>query len=125
MANKVWVFDLDDTLIDNVHDYAQPILDAASYIIKVLGAKAPHVSAIIGMEEEIDKRRVKEINLTTGKIFGYSMQRFPGTMVQLYREICREAGVAEEYDHEEKLYAIGMGAFDQKRYQENIKPGFG
>lgn len=125
MANKVWIFDLDDTLIDNVHDYAQPILDAASYIIKVLGSKAPHVSAVINMEEEIDKRRVKEVNPDTGKIFGYSMQRFPGTMVELYREICRNAGVPEEYDHEEKLYEIGMGAFDESRYHDNIKPGFG
>lgn len=125
MANKVWVIDIDDTCLENVRDYAQPTLDAVSYIIKVLGSKAPHVSAVIKMEEEIDKRRVKEIDPMTGKIFGYSMRRFPGTMVELYREICRNTGEVEELEHEEKLWKIGMGAFDESRYQENIKPGFG
>ncbi len=124
MNRKLWVFDLDDTLMDNVHDYSQPILDAASYIIKILGSKAPHVSAIIKLEEEIDKRRVNEIDSTTGKIFGYSMRRFPGTMVELYREICRNAGEVEELEHEEKLWKIGMRAFDERRYKENIKSGF-
>lgn len=46
---KLFVFDLDDTLIDNVHDYADPLLDACRLIIKTLGNKAPHVSKIIAL----------------------------------------------------------------------------
>lgn len=71
--NKVFVFDLDDTLMTNVHDYAEPILDMARVIIRELGPMAPHVSVVIALEEEIDKRRVHEINPATGQKFLYSM----------------------------------------------------
>src|SRR3989344_4171220 len=60
--NRVFVFDLDDTLMDNVHDYAGPILDMARVIIREWGSRAPHVSVIIAKEEEIDKARVHEVN---------------------------------------------------------------
>jgi FMN phosphatase YigB (HAD superfamily) len=119
---KVFVWDLDDTLMDNVHDYAQPILDACGFIVKTLGNKAPHVSAIIALEQEIDKRRVKETNLETGKPFLYSMERFPGSLVETYREICRRASVCATPGNEECLSHIGFQAFDEKRYTTNIKP---
>lgn len=120
---NVWVFDLDDTLIDNVHDYAWPILDACKIIIEALGSAAPHVSKIVALEEEIDSRRVKEINPATGKPFAYSMERFPGTMAELYREICRRAGAAPDPVIADRLYQVGLTAFDTSRYKSNIKPG--
>lgn len=119
---KVWVFDLDDTLMPNVHDYAEPILDMARLIIRELGPMAPHVAVIIALEEEIDKRRVNEINPKTGKPFLYSMERFPGTMVETYREICKRARVEPDKMVEKELYQIGIRAFDPSRYKENIYP---
>lgn len=119
---KVWVFDLDDTLMPNVHDYAEPILDMARMIISELGPMAPHVAVIIALEEEIDKRRVNEINPNTGKPFLYSMERFPGTLVETYREICKRARVEADKSLEIELYQIGMRAFDPSRYSENIYP---
>ena len=119
---KVFVFDLDDTLMTNVHDYAQSILDMARIIIEQLGAKAPHVSAVIALEEEIDKRRVHEINPITGHKFLYSMERFPRTMVQTYREICQRVRVEPDKLVEKELYKIGMQAFDPARYKGNIFP---
>ncbi len=116
-------WDLDDTLVDNVHDYADPILDACRLIIHELGAKAPHVSALIALEQEIDKKRVGEINPVTGKPFGYTMERFPGTMVETYRAVCIRSGVSPKLIVETELYRIGMTAFDRQRYRENIKPG--
>ena len=118
---KVFIFDLDDTLMDNVHDYSQPILDATKYIIEAVGTKAPHVSKIIAMEHEIDKRRVNEVNPETGKPFLYSATRFPGTLVEVYREICRQTKVECKKGHEEKLYEIGMGAFNRERYRGTIR----
>lgn len=118
--DKVFVFDLDDTLMDNVHDYAGPILDMAKVIIRELGPMAPHVSAIIALEEEIDKRRIHEINPATGLEFLYSMERFPGTMVETYRAICQKARVEPDKPVEEELYQIGMQAFDPSRYAGNI-----
>lgn len=122
MAGKVFVFDLDDTLIDNVHDYAEPILDTCRLIVRTLGRKAPHVDTIIALEHEIDSRRVKEINPANGKPYLYSMERFPGSCVETYREIAKRAGVATDPEVEGKLYLIGMGAFDEGRYAGNIIP---
>lgn len=120
--NKVFVFDLDDTLMDNVHDYAGPILDMARVIIRELGSRAPHVSAIIAKEEEIDKARVGEVNPATGHKFLYSMERFPGTMVATYKYFCEKAKVEPKKPVEDELYAVGMQAFDTAKYISNIKP---
>ncbi len=120
--NKVFVFDLDDTLMDNVHDYAHSILEMARIIIRELGSKAPHVSVIIAKEEEIDKRRVQEINPATGQKFLYSMERFPGTMVATYQFFCEKANVKPDKDIEQELWDIGMLAFDKSRYKKQIRP---
>lgn len=120
--NKVFVFDLDDTLMDNVHDYAGPILDMARVIIRELGSRAPHVSLIIAKEEEIDKARVYEVNPATGQKFFYSMERFPGTMVATYKYFCEKAKIKPGKPVEEELYAIGMQAFDPAKYVGNIHP---
>jgi FMN phosphatase YigB (HAD superfamily) len=118
---KLWVFDLDDTLMDNVHDYAEPIAMAALRIIGALGSKAPHISKVIAIEERIDKERVTQINPETGKPFHYSMERFPGSQVETYRHLCKEARVKPDPKVEKELYEIGMTAFDQSRYVKNIK----
>lgn len=121
-TRKLFVFDLDDTLIDNVHDYAEPLLDACKFIIKTLGRKAPHVSRLIALEQEIDSRRVHEINPKTGRPYLWSMERFPGSMVEVYRHICTQSGIAPRLDVESKLYNIGLCAFNQTMYIENINP---
>ncbi len=120
---KLFVWDLDDTLIDNVHDYAQPLLDACSLVIRELGCAAPHVTAIIALEQEIDHARVKEINPKTGKAFGYTMERFPGSMVELYRRICAKSNLEPVSGIEKRLWDIGMQAFDESRYEDKVKPG--
>jgi len=119
---KLWVFDLDDTLMDNVHDYAEPIAMAALRIIGALSSKAPHISKVIAIEERIDKERVTQINPETGKPFHYSMERFPGSQVETYRYLCTEARVKPDPKVEKELYEIGMTAFDESRYVKNIKP---
>ena len=119
---KVFVFDLDDTLMDNVHDYANPILDMARIIIRELGSRVPHVSVIIAKEEEIDKARVQEVSPVTGKKFLYSMERFPGTMVETYRYFCEKSKVQPKKLVEEELYAVGMQAFDPAKYKTQVHP---
>src|SRR3989338_9764212 len=123
MTKRVFVLDMDDTLIDNVHDYADPILDSVREIISALGSRAPHVTHIVTREQEIDLRRRSEINPTTGKPFGYSMDRFPGTLVETYREFCLQANVEPSPEIESRLFRTGLGAFDEGLYRKNIKPG--
>lgn len=120
--SRLFVFDLDDTLIDNVHDYAEPILDSIKIIIRALGSRAPHVTKLITIEHEIDARRVHEINPATGKEFLYSKERFPGSCVETYREICRCVCIDPDPAIEVELFEVGWGAFDEGRYRRNIKP---
>ena len=121
--NKVLVFDLDDTLMDNVHDYAEPILNMARVIIRELGLKAPHIPGVTALYQEIDTKRFHEINSATGREFLYSMERFPGTLVEVYKTICRKAGGEPKKSVEEELYQIGMQAFDPAKYRSKIHPG--
>ncbi|MDO8504858.1 MAG: hypothetical protein Q7S36_03320 [Candidatus Liptonbacteria bacterium] len=120
--NKLFVFDLDDTLIDNVHDYADPILDSCRLIVRTLGNKAPHVSKIVAMEQEIDKARIKEVNPDTGQPYLFSIERFPGSLVQTYLNICKHSGATPLSSIEMQLHDIGMQAFDKKRYLTNVNP---
>lgn len=119
---NAWVFDLDDTLFSNVHDYADSILDACRLIIKSLGDAAPHVSGIVALEQEIDLRRVQEINPKTGRSYGYSMKRFPTSLVAVYHEICKRARKTPVRSVESELIYIGMKAFEPSRYARNIYP---
>ncbi len=119
---KLFVFDLDDTLMDNVHDYAEPILQSCRVIIEELKSAAPHVSVIVALEEEIDLARRSQVNPNTGKTYGYSMERFPGSLAETYRQICARAGVDVKNSTERALYNIGLGAFSGKSYANNIKP---
>lgn len=123
MSKKVLVFDLDDTLVDNVHDYAEPILDGIRTIIRTLGPKAPHVTKIALMEQEIDLARRRDINPNTGHFFGYSMERFPGSLAEVYRRICKESCTHSLAEVEAELYQIGLRAFDESMYKRKIKPG--
>lgn len=119
------VWDLDDTLMDNVHDYSQPILDSIAVIVRELGHKAPHVKDIMRIEDEIDKARISEINPRTGEPYLFGMDRFPGSMVQTYAHICREVGVEPDDVVKRELWNIGMQAFDESRYAGNIRPEAG
>lgn len=119
---KLFVFDLDDTIRYCVQDYADAILTAPKIIVKALGPKAPHVRTIIDLAAEIDHRRIHEINPTTGELFYYSMERFPGSCVETYREICNKLGVNPDSAVEKLLWEMGMTAFDESLYRQNIHP---
>ena len=90
-------------------------------VIQVLGEKAPHVSQIVAMEQEIDKRRVRETNPSTGRPYFYSMERFPGSLVETYNQICRKVGELPLPEVQSALYEIGLGAFNERRYGKNLK----
>lgn len=119
---NAWVWDLDDTIKLTVHDYAEPILDACRLIIRTLKGSAPHVTSVINLENEVDKRRVEEINPSTGKQFKWTMERFPGSLVETYRILCLKAGKEPQTAIEQELYEIGLQAFDPSHYKEDIFP---
>lgn len=121
MSQRLWVLDVDGTLMTNIHDYSYPILDSTRLMIDALSDKAPDVVTIIRLQDEIDKKRIREINPVTGKPYLFSMERFPDSRVATYEELCQRESVTPDEEVRRKLREIGYRAFDERRYQHNIK----
>lgn len=116
--DKVFVFDLDDTLYWNMHDYCYPILEFEKFMLDTLGHKAPHVSKIMELLVKTGHNLFDTINPETGAIFGYSRDRFPETLVRTYKIICSQAKISAKQEVIEKIYKIGMKAFNIEQYQK-------
>ncbi len=115
---KVFIFDLDDTLYWNVHDYCYPVLEFEKFLLDLLGHKAPQITAFRKLEKETALKVVHEINPSTGQEFGYSIDRFPKTLVETYRVICFQKGLPFDQKVADKIWNIGMKAFDPEFYRK-------
>lgn len=120
---NLFVFDLDDTLLYNKHNYSWPILESVRLILTTVGHRAPAVSALVALENQIDLARVKEIDPTTGKPYLYNRRRFPGSLVATYERVCQDAAIPAKQEIKDRLLAIGEYAFAPEQYQQNIVPG--
>ncbi len=113
---KLFVFDLDDTLMWNEYTYSLATIEFLHYILKIFENRAPFAGDIAQMIAEISHRLVKETNPATGLPYGFSMNRFPDTLVQSYRTLC-ENGWGEYQDcHADHIHDIGMRSFDEELY---------
>lgn len=120
MVKKRFLFDLDDTLMWNLHDYSQPILDFAKLVIDRVGPRAPDIPTIINLQAEIDTNRVKQW-IPLGN--GFSKKRFPTSMAETYKKICEPLGIVD-LEGEEMSYEIGTQAFSMKRWKnQGLVPG--
>lgn len=97
------------------------MLEAAELMIQKLGIKAPYAPRLLKLITETDKERVNETDPETGEQYKYSMRRFPSSLVVVYLSLCDDAKVVPDDQVVERLYEIGMKAFDEKRFRENIK----
>jgi len=130
VAGKLWVFDLDNTIRFCGSDYEKPAQDAAKYIHSLLkndlGKKAPSTEEIITVAREIDRKRVNEINPKTGTPFLYCMDRFPGSQVETFHQLCQKyninPGEAADSEIAGRLLKIGLRAFSEELFRSNIAP---
>ena len=120
MVKKRFLFDLDDTLMWNLHDYSQPILDFAKLVITRVGPRAPDIPTIINLQAEIDSNLVKKwIPLGAG----FSKKRFPTAMSETYKKICEPLGI-QDPEGERLSYEIGTEAFSMGRWKrQGLVPG--
>ncbi len=108
--NKTFIFDYDDTLAWNQHDYSYAQLEFIRWVIfEKLWPNAPDLQYIINLEVEIDNENVKTM--------GFSMKRFPTSFQQTYKAICDEKHKSYNKEDLKKAYEIGMLAFDEERYK--------
>lgn len=122
MAKKVWVFDLDGTLMNTLDLYRKPIDKACSLIIETLGSKAPSEHEIKVRHNKIDQAMTHELNSKTGKPYLYTKARFPTSLVRIYKILCQEAGMRVSQEVMGQLSKIGSEVFNKKRYARKIKP---
>ncbi len=108
--DKVFIYDLDDTLIPNQHDYTVAQLEFIKFVNEKIGFRAPDIQSIINEQVAIDNKRVKDMK--------FKMERFPGSIRLAYQTICEKLGVEFTNDDLDQAYTIGMLAFDKKRYEQ-------
>ena len=59
--DKTFVFDLDDTLMNNHHDYTHPQLDFVRFVVERVGNKAPDAQTIINLQVDEDLKLLKSL----------------------------------------------------------------
>ncbi|MBI2063239.1 MAG: HAD family hydrolase [Candidatus Yanofskybacteria bacterium] len=121
---KLFIFDLDDTLMWNEYTYSLATIEFLQYILEIFQHRAPFAGDIAQMIAETSHRLLKEKNPTTGLPYGFSINRFPDTLVQSYRTLC-ENGWGEYQDrHANHIHNIGMRSFDEELYlKQGMVPG--
>ena len=115
---RVWLFDLDDTLMWNSTTYNQPMVDLIQFLTVIFNNRIPYVGTISRFQEDIDFGLANELNPRTGKPYQFSRDRFPDSFVRTYEWLCKNG--FGEYNEAAALQCreIGMRAFDQTNYRK-------
>ncbi len=103
--NKTFIFDYDDTLAYNMIDYGLAKLKFLDWIVNKIGPRVPDLDEIVLLNSKIDKDNVPKL--------GFSMQRFPTSMMETYKTICEQLKIPYEAKDLQTAYDIGMTAFDE------------
>jgi FMN phosphatase YigB (HAD superfamily) len=119
---NLWVFDLDGTLITSGIDYARVVFRWGLMLVDAIEYRAPHYSRAVfrwglmlvdAMEHRAPHyekfiERFRDIDKERFKTMGASLDRFPGSMVEAYREVCRHVEIEPDPVIEQKSWEIGM-----------------
>lgn len=116
---KVFIFDLDDTLMWNEYTYSIAFTKFYFFLMHIWKKRLPYIGDVGAKAEEITYRMIKEINPDTNMPYGFAMERYPSSLVCCYEELCSDGFGIFQKDTAEKIYAIGLEAFDKKNYQKN------
>ena len=114
--DKLFIFDYDDTLAENLIYYTRAKLKFVLFTAEALGPNAPDPISVLKLQEEIDVANVPK--------YGFAKERFPTSMTQAYKAICERTGVSPSEQAMTQAYAIGEEAFVHKGYRNNgLMPG--
>lgn len=116
---KVFIFDLDDTLMWNEYTYSLAFKKFYFFLMHIWKKRLPYIGDVGAKAEEITYQMIKEINPDTNMPYGFSMDRYPSSLVRSYKELCNDGFGIFQKEIAEKIYTIGLEAFDKKNYQKN------
>ena len=108
MKNKqeVFIFDLDDTLLECQYNYCRVITDYTLLIVNHFKRHTPHPSDITRKQSEVD------IDLI--ETYGYQKERFPQGLVETYKHFHTSIFGNEDYCEEfiTKILELGYSVYE-------------
>ena len=118
---KLFIFDLDDTLIWSAYTYGLALIRFYEYLTKLWGNRIPALGSIATFNEDIDAELGKKINPDTGQFYGFSMERFPTSLVKTYQHLCGMGFGTFDEKVTQQIYRIGLSTFAPKYYKELVE----
>ena len=115
---RVFIWDLDDTLIWTSWAYSRAFAEFYEYMLQLFDYRLIELRTLGTISEEIDKSLIREINPTSGKPYGYSMYRFPASLVKTYEWLCEHGYGKYQKAVAMRVDNIGMRAFDPLGYKQ-------
>ena len=117
-SKRVFVWDLDDTLIWTSWAYSRAFGEFYEYMLQLYDYRLIELRTLGTISEDIDKNLVKEVNPETDKPYGYSMHRFPASLVKTYEWLCEHGYAKYQEAVARRARVIGMTAFDPLGYKK-------
>lgn len=112
----VWHYDWDDMLMWNTVTYNDAYILFVQYLTRIWGNRILCIQSIGCFQQDIDVALGREINPSTGKLYGFSSDRYPESLVRTYRWLCEQGfGIYDEATAA-KCREIGMRTFDETNY---------
>lgn len=124
MRKKVFIFDLDDTLMWNEYTYSLAFMNFYTFLMNLWGKRIPYMGSVAKRAEEITYDMVTEINSATGAPYGFTMERFPLSLVRTYQELCEKRFGTFDQAIADQVYEIGLTFCDPQNYAaQGLVPG--
>lgn len=106
MKNKIYIFDLDDTLLECSANYSKIIAEYINMMVKEFDRLVPHPIDIAEKQQRIDQELIGSQS--------YTKDRFPLSFVETYKYFHDLHYPNEKYNYEfiDKVYKLGYSIFD-------------
>lgn len=115
---RVFIWDLDDTLIWTSWAYSRAFAKFYEYILQLFDFRLIELRTLGTISEEIDRSLISTVNPETGAPYGYSMYRFPASLVKTYEWLCEHGYSKYQEAVARRVKIIGMEAFDPLGYKQ-------
>ncbi len=118
LSKRVFIWDLDDTLIWTSWAYSRAFAKFYEYMLQLFDFRLIELRTLGTISEEIDKSLINMVNPETGLSYGYSMYRFPASLVKTYEWLCEHGYSKYQEAVARRVKIIGLEAFDPLGYKQ-------